>query len=121
MRVYAGLNSLARAKHVSDQLSSTTIRTQDYSYRTSVDQIGLSSREIGRPLMKPDEVLAMPRDEAWVFVRFMHPVRVKLVHYGQVAPWRDWVDESPITGTKLYAAAIVHVEYPRKERDDGPP
>ncbi|NKE48641.1 type IV secretory system conjugative DNA transfer family protein [Roseomonas frigidaquae] len=121
VRVYAGLNSLARAKHVSDQLSNATIRTQDYSYRTSVDQISLSSREIGRPLMKPDEVLAMPRDEAWVFVRGMHPVRVKLVHYGQVAPWRDWVDESPITGTKLYGAPIVHVDYPEKESGIGRP
>lgn len=119
IRVYAGLNSLARAKHVSEQLARATIRTQEYSYQASVKDIGLSSRETARPLMTPDEVLAMPRDQAWVFVRGMHPVRVKLVHYGQVAPWRDWVDPSPITGTKLGGQLILKVDYPKKGGKNG--
>ncbi|WP_149535743.1 type IV secretory system conjugative DNA transfer family protein [Siccirubricoccus phaeus] len=119
VRVYAGLNSLARAKHVSEQLARTTIRTQEYSYQASVKDIGLSSRETARPLMTPDEVLAMPRDQAWVFVRGMHPVRVKLVHYGQVTPWRDWVDPSPITGTRLRSKPVIEVSYPKKEGKNG--
>lgn len=118
VRIYAGINSLARSKHVSDMLSDATIRKQEVSHKEAADELGLSSREMARPLMKPDEVLAMDREHAWLFVRGMKPLRIRLITYAQVAPWSGWVGESPITGTRLHARPLVHVPYPNNgDRD----
>jgi type IV secretion system protein VirD4 len=117
IRIYAGLNSLARAKHVSDMLAEETIRKQDASYQASVERIGLASREMGRPLMKPDEVLSMERDQGWLFVRGLRPTRLHLINYAEVAPWCDWVGNSPITGTRLRAARPrLTIDYPNLTR-----
>lgn len=119
VRVYAGLNSLQRAKHVSEMLSEETIRKQDYSYRREANDLNVSSRELGRRLMQPNEVLAMPRDQAWVFVRGMNPMKLTMIHYGQVSPWRDRVDPSPITGMRLRGEPLFTIEYDRPiEKED---
>ncbi|MEM9128331.1 MAG: type IV secretory system conjugative DNA transfer family protein [Pseudomonadota bacterium] len=116
VRVYAGLNSLARAKHLSELLSEETIRKQDYNLQADVRQLGLSSAEQARPLMKPNEVLAMSRRHCWAFVRGMNPIYLRMVHYGQVNPWRDWVSASPMTGERLHSRPVVRINYPNKEQ-----
>lgn len=115
IHVYAGLNSYARAKHVSDMLADVTIGKQDASFSSSPDELNLNAREMGRRLMTPDEVMAMPKDEAWMFVRNMRPIRLKMLSYAEVAPWRDWVGLSPITGTRLHAPTRLTINYPAKK------
>lgn len=117
VRIYAGINSYERAKFVSDMLSDTTLRAQDYSYQSAAKDIGISSRELGRPLMKPNEILTMERGRAWVFVRGLHPMNLRMVHYGEVDPWRDWVAANPLTGDRLRAEALVRVSYPEIDED----
>jgi len=117
VRIYAGLNSYARAKHVSDMLADETIRKQDGSYHTvSMDELNISSKETGRRIMTPDEVMAMPKGQAWMFARNMRPIRLQMVSYAEVAPWRDWVGESPITGTRLHAPAKIEIDYGQLKR-----
>lgn len=112
IKVFAG-PSYARAKHVSDQLAEETIRKQDASYRTTLDELNLSSREMGRRLMTPDEVMAMPKDQAWMFVRNLRPIRLQMLSYAEVSPWRDWVAPSPITGTRLHAPERLRIDLER--------
>ena len=114
VKIYAGLNALDRARHVSDMLSEETIRKQDYSYQADAERLGVSSRELGRRLMQPNEVLTMKRGESWVFVRGMNPMRLTMAHYGQVAPWRDWVDANPLEGAALRASPVFTLTYPAK-------
>jgi type IV secretory pathway TraG/TraD family ATPase VirD4 len=111
VRVYAGINSHARAKFVSDLLSEATIRKQDYSYKADVDGLGISSRELGRRLMQPNEILSLPQGQAWAFVRGMNPMLLTMAHYGQVSPWRDWVGDNPVEGSRLYADPLFHIDY----------
>lgn len=111
VKIYASLNSYDRAKHVSDMLAEGTIRKQDYSYQAEVSSLGISSRELGRRLMTADEILAMPRDLAWTFVRGMNPMLLKMAHYGQVSPWGDWVDDNPIEGKALRARPLFNIHY----------
>jgi type IV secretory pathway TraG/TraD family ATPase VirD4 len=113
VRIYAGLNSLARAKHVSDLLADETLKKQEASYRSNVDELNLSNRELGRRLMTPDEVMAMPKDEAWMFVRNLRPIKLKMLSYAEVSPWRDWVGPSPITGTRLHGTEKLRIDYGR--------
>lgn len=114
VKIYAGLNALDRAQHVSSMLSEATIRKQDYSYQAVADSLGVSSRELGRRLMQPNEILTMPRGQSWVFVRGMNPMRLTMAHYGQIAPWRDWVDANPLEGRPLRADRVFTLNYPEE-------
>ena len=113
VKMYAGLNSFDRARFVSDMLAEETIRKQDYSYQAMMDSVGVNSRELGRRLMQPNEILAMPRHLAWTFVRGLNPMLLAMTHYGAVAPWRDWVDANPIEGAPLRADPRFTLHYPR--------
>ncbi len=111
VKIYAGLNSLARAKHVSDTLAEATIRHQDYSYGAEADRINISSRELGRRLMTADEILAMDRDKAWVFVRGLRPILLSMVDYGRVLPWQNEVAENPLEGLRLAGIPVFGIHY----------
>ena len=121
VRIYAGLNSYHRAKHVSDMLAEATIRRQDYSYKADVADIGVSSRELGRKLMTPDEILAMDRGDAWVFVRGLRPMRLAMIDYGRVAPWRNEVADNPLEGTRLRGEAAFTIRYADKNAEQPEP
>jgi len=112
IRIYAGLTSYARARHVSDMLAEATIRSQDYSYRADAADINVSSKELARRMMTPDEILAMPRNEAWVFVRGMRPMRLTMTHYGTVDPWRREVADNPLEGATLRGETAFRIAYP---------
>lgn len=118
IRIYASLNDLTEAKSVSEMLSNATIQRQDISYQDTVKDVGIAGREIARPMMTPDEVLSMPKNQAWMFVNGMHPVRLTMLSYAQVAPWNQWVDPSPITGTRLHTKTVLTINYPEREKSD---
>ncbi len=119
VKIYAGLTSYARAKHVSDMLAEATIRRQDYSYGADATDISVSSRELARRVMTADEILAMARNEAWVFVRGLRPLRLTMTHYGTVSPWRGEVAANPLEGTALDGEQAFHIDYPLTQ--DGKP
>lgn len=120
IKIYAGLTSLDRGKHVSDMLAEETIRRQDYSYKSNVADINVSSREQGRRLAMADEILAMPRNEAWVFVRGMRPLRVTMVDYGRVEPWRDEVAANPLESSALRGEPVFSISYGENNSGDKP-
>lgn len=115
VKIYAGLNSLDRARHVSDMLAEATIRRQDYSYKEDVADINVSSRELGRRLATADEILAMDRAEAWVFVRGLRPKRLTMIDYGRIAPWRDEIANNPLEGSRLRGETAFTIRYPSKD------
>jgi len=111
VKVFAGLNS-ERAKHVSEMLSETTIARKDYSYRTDdPSHLNISDKRLGRRLMTADEVQAMPRDRAWVFIKGLRPVQVQLAHYGHVDPWSDLVGNNPLEGNPLKGKTMLKINY----------
>lgn len=109
VRITSGLNSPERARALSDTLSDTTLRKQDFSYQSHAHEISIATSEFSRPLMKPNEVLSMERGHAWVFVRGMNPMKLRMVHYGEVDWWRDCVAPSPISGTRLYSKPVLTI------------
>ena len=117
LRIYVGLNSLERARHVSDMLAEGTVRDPGFSFDVDASKVSMSSRERAKRLMAADEILAMPKDEAWAFVRGMRPMRVKMVSYGQISPWRDEVGNNPLEGTRLRGETLVTLSYPAQGSD----
>ncbi len=114
VKIYAGLNAFDQAKRVSDMLSEATIRKQDYAYKSEVTDLNVTSGELGRRMMTPDEILAMPRDQAWLFVRGLRPTRLTMVHHGQVDPWRDRVGDNPVEGGRLRGDPVLRLTYPER-------
>lgn len=110
-RIYAGLNSFDRAQRVSAMLANETVRCVNPSYGFDVKEIQIANNETGRPIMTADEILAMPRSEALVFVRGLRPLRVRMVHYGEVDPWRDLVADNPLEGGRLRAGPKFRIAY----------
>jgi type IV secretion system protein VirD4 len=111
VRVYAGINSGVRAKFLSDMLSDVTLRKEDASYRTEMTDMSVSSGEYSRPMRKVNEILAMDRRKAWVFVRGLPPMNLQMVTYAEVTPWRDWAGTNPLTGTRLGGSVRVTISY----------
>ncbi len=115
VKIYGGLVSYERAKFVSDMLSDTTIRKQDYSYKAKdTEEINVSSREISRKYQNPNEILNMERGKAWVFVRGMNPMCVDMVHFSQVKPWQRMVGEHPVNGKTPPAKIALSLDYPKR-------
>lgn len=117
VRVYAGLNSYNRARRVSEMLAHATVRKVNPSHGQDAKEIQLSSTETGRALMTPDEILAMPRNEALLFVRGLRPIKIRMAHYGEVEPWRDMVGENPLVQGRLLGKPKFRIVYPE---DGGP-
>ena len=118
VKIYAGLNSLERRKHLSDLLSEATIKKQDYSFAAVADKVNVSSKEMGRRTMTQAEIHTMDKTQAWMIVRGMHPFQLTLTHYGQVSPWSDWVAKNPILGSRLPADPLFTIQYPEKKKEE---
>lgn len=110
-KIYAGINSYERAKYVSDMLSEATVNGKDYSYKSLRDDVNISSKRHARRLMTADEILAMPSDEAWVFLKGIRPFRLKLTHYGHITPWDRMVGGNPLEGPPLRGSTLLEIIY----------
>lgn len=117
LRALGGINRYDEAKLLSDMLAEATVRKQDFSYQADAREVGISSRELGRRMMTTDEILAMPKNQVWAFIRGMRPVRISMIHYGQIKPWCEWVGPSPITGTRLPSDPLFEIHYPKEKRN----
>lgn len=115
-KVYLGLNSYERAKYVSDMLSEATIESKDYSYKASPDVININSKKHARRLATSDEILSMPRDQAWVCIKGLRPFRVQLKHYGHIAPWKTMTSINPLEGSPLQGETLLEINYPERNR-----
>ena len=45
-------------------------------------------------------------------------MKLTMAHYGQISPWRDWVGDNPIEGTRLRGEKLFHIHYLETETKD---
>lgn len=115
-KVYGGINSYDRAKFLSDMLSQATVASKDYSYRSAKDDVNISAKRHSRPLMSPDEIMSMPRDQVWVFLKCLRPFRVNTKHYGHIDPWKLMVGKNPMEGPPLLGPTLLEIDYPERKK-----
>ena len=113
VKLFIGTNELDRARHVSDLIAEETVLQQNWSGDKDARKVGWSGSARAKRLMTADEILAMPKDEAWMFVRGMRPIRLQLTHYGLVAPWQDEVGTNPFAPMSLRGEPMVELAYPK--------
>lgn len=102
-QIYAAANDLESAKEISERLGDYTVMVESESTGTSYSSqsgqhpshsksrnSGTSYQQIGRKLLKPEEILSMDERIAIAFVPGMNPVwtRLERDHEGTIGPRR---------------------------------
>lgn len=89
VKVFYAPNKIETAEEISKMTGQTTVSKQDVSFSGSrnavmLNQVSVSEHQVERPLMTPDEVRRLPRDEALVFVTGEPVIRARKVRYYEI-------------------------------------
>lgn len=106
-----GVSTWDEAKRVSDALGRAPHVVSSYSLDPRSDALSSSLSDQGRPLLAPEEVLALPRDEQIIFCDGMKPIRARKLYQNEIAPICDMLDPNPLEAAKLPSEPIVHISY----------
>jgi type IV secretion system protein VirD4 len=108
-----GVASFAEAKRISDALGRETYVVPSMNTSGEKPDVGFGLSDPGRPLMTPEEVMAMPKDEQIIFVQGLPPIRAKKIYQNQIAPICHALDPNPMEGGKLAPDPIIEIHYDR--------
>ena len=106
-----GVSTFDEAKRVSDALGRTHHVIASYSLSARQDELSSSLSDQGRPLLSPDEVLALPRHEQIIFCDGLKPIRARKLYQNEIAPICDMLDPNPLEAASLPPEPIVHITY----------
>ncbi|HRO48943.1 MAG TPA: type IV secretory system conjugative DNA transfer family protein [Hyphomicrobium sp.] len=106
-----GVSTFDEGKRVSDALGRTHHVVASYGHNGREEQLSTSFSDQGRPLMSPEEVLALPRHEQIIFCDGLKPIRARKLYQNEVAPICDMLDANPLEAASLPPAPIVHITY----------
>lgn len=65
----------------------------------------------GRPIMTPNEILQMPRDEQILLIDGLRPIRCKKLAQNEIGPWGKALAPNPLEGGKLPYAPKIEITY----------
>jgi type IV secretion system protein VirD4 len=108
-----GTNSPEEAQLLSKALAMGVIDFEELGFSTKSEDVTLRADRTGRPLMTPDEILSMPRDEQIILVNGLRPIRARKLSYARYAPMCDQLNDNPIEGGKLASDPKVFLNYPK--------
>lgn len=84
---------------LSKALGQKTVKTKSHNLgRFDDDEIGESLSETGQPLMRPEDIRLMGRDEQLLFVAGVPPIFARRIPFWFAAPWGGWVEPNPVEG-----------------------
>ena len=96
------------------------MKTRSYNLgRFDTDEIGESLGETGRPLLSPDEVRMMKKDEQLLFIQALPPIRAERFPFWFVGPWASWAQRNPVEGDYPQPRPRLHLTYKQKEKING--
>lgn len=106
-----GVSTWDEAKRVSDALGRTHHVAPSYSLSPRDDELSVSLSDQGRPLMSPEEVLALPRHEQIIFCDGLKPIRCRKLYQNEISPICDMLEANPLEQAKLPSDPIIHIAY----------
>ena len=81
---------------ISRWLGQQTVVTRSHNLgRYWGDMPSQSLAATGRPLLEPEEIVAMKPEEQLLFVDGLRPIRGERGDYRAVRPWSDWAEDNP--------------------------
>lgn len=116
VKQFFAVNNQDLAFTLSKALGQKTVTTRNYNLgRFDDDEIGESLSESGQPLMRPDEIMLMDRDEQILLVNGLRPVRAGRLPFWLVDPWGSWAEPNPVEGGYPAVTPIARLEYRLKQ------
>jgi len=106
-----GVSTWDEARRVSEALGRTHHVVASYGHTPREDQLSTTFSDQGRPLMSPEEVLALPRHEQIIFCDGLKPIRARKLYQNEIAPICDMLDTNPLEAAKLPSEPIVDISY----------
>lgn len=88
------------------------IDSEELSFSTKSEDVGLRADRTGRPLMTPDEILSMPRDQQIILANGLRPILARKLSYARYDPICHIVNNNPVEGSKLKPDPRVFLNYP---------
>jgi type IV secretion system protein VirD4 len=100
---------------LSRQLGTRTVKTRNYSLGREMNaDVSESLGETGRPLMSPEDIRLMGRDEQLLLIREVPPILARRIPFWSVSPWRRWADPNPVEGKAPRARTRLRIDYRRR-------
>ena len=110
-----GTNSPEEAQILSKALAMGVIDFDELGFSTKSEDVTLRADRTGRPLMTPDEIMSMPRDEQIILVNGLRPIRARKLTYARYDPICHQLGENPVEGGKLAPDPKVILKYPKSQ------
>lgn len=122
VQIFAGTNGYEEAEYISNAIGETTIVTHSYNggsgsslnhdptgltSRGTNQNAGWSTQEIGRKLLKPEEILRHNERTAIVLTSGCPPLITRLVRYYEREFWDNLFSESPAKALKQSLAIFL--------------
>ncbi len=98
LRSYAAVDNWQDAQEISASIGSGMRKEFDANVEDGFDRVRFGLRDAAEPLISPQALMAMPRDEQIIKIRGMRPIRAKMIPYWDVAGLRDLVTDNPLEG-----------------------
>lgn len=106
VKQFFAVQDMELAQRLSRLMGERSIMTRNYNLgQTDDEEIGISLSERGVPLLMPQDIMGMPDDRQFLFVKSAPPVLAEKTAYWRVDPWSDWAAPNPMEG-----------EHPRDEK-----
>lgn len=88
VKQFFAVQSLSLAKMLSAALGQKTVKTTSFNLgRSDDDEVGTTLGETGRPLLSPEDIRQMGKDQQLLFIESLPPVRARRIPFWYVAPW----------------------------------
>ena len=95
VRVYFSANDKVTAEYISEQLGTTTIRTQSSNKAAGATASGKSTSHAPRPLMRPEEVRQLNPNRQIIFKESRRPILATKIRYYKSAIFKKRIRAAP--------------------------
>ncbi len=107
------------AQMLSKALGQKTVKTTSHNLgRFDDDEIGESLSETGQPLMRPEDIRLMGRDEQLLFVAGVPPIFARRIPFWFAKPWGGWAEPNPVEGAYPKVSAEFTLSYGLSENEE---
>jgi type IV secretion system protein VirD4 len=117
VRQFFAVTSGELALLLSKALGQKTVKTRSFNLgRFEDDEVGESLAESGQPLMRPEDILLMKKDEQLLFVGSVRPIRGERMPFWFFSPWAQWAAPNPVEGDYPQVRPAIELDYRRREK-----
>lgn len=120
VQVFMTVNTVERARELSERLGNRTVKTSSFNFSEN----GAPSSGVGeqaRPLLSPDEILALPPGTMLMNVPGLRPIKLEKAPYFEVEPLKSMVGTNPHEDHPPSKKTVLTLNYANDPLSPSPP